>query len=165
MGGRWLEVYKASRTELFRATGSVAALRPDASFEGVVVASGLPFRLSPSNLVDFFKGYEVVRNGVYVLACSTLVRRHRSACLPWRGATGATGSSLTTRVGDQAAMRTLCSATLMTLRPPCARWYVVHGLSGKWRACLLPRAHATCTTASRCRTASRWTAAPSTCAS
>lgn len=73
MGGRWLEVYKASRTELFRATGSVAALRPDASFEGVVVASGLPFRLSPSNLVDFFKGYEVVRNGVYVLACSTLV--------------------------------------------------------------------------------------------
>ena len=90
LGGRWLEVYKASRSELFRATGSVAALRPDAGFEGVVVASGLPFRLSPKDLVEFFRGYEVARNGVCVP--SRLPRRilcpSASRVALWCGAVG-----------------------------------------------------------------------------
>ena len=67
LGGRWLEIYKADRAELFRATGSFAALRGDASYGGVVLLSGLPFRIGPKDIMKFCAGYEIQRNGVYVV--------------------------------------------------------------------------------------------------
>ena len=66
LGGRWLEVYEASRSEVARALGDPGLGRDDTAIGGVVLLTGLPFRVGPADITAFLRGFPVSGNAVYV---------------------------------------------------------------------------------------------------
>jgi hypothetical protein len=94
LGLRWLDVFESSSTDLVSRVGAAVMLadKADSAYRGVLKMRGLPFTANVEDITQFFRGYGVVPQGIFItngsdgrvtgesaiaMPCAHLVEAHR----------------------------------------------------------------------------------------
>ena len=65
---RWLDIFETHTGDLLSRVGAAVTLanKGDAGFKGVLKMRGLPFQTTVENIRDFFRGFGVAANGIFI---------------------------------------------------------------------------------------------------
>ena len=65
---RWIDIFESHTGDLLSHVGAAVALsnKKDAGFKGVLKMRGLPFQATVENVREFFRGYALAPNGIFI---------------------------------------------------------------------------------------------------